>query len=90
MEGAATKLAKAEAGAEKLRPIVDAESTLRTSGSYSSSLEEVRCFLYAATLFSLPCVRLHVLQHPLAVVSSGIPEQQIERVYRPELFTKRE
>lgn len=41
MEGAATKLSKAETGAEKLKPIVDAESTLRTSGSYSSSLEEV-------------------------------------------------
>lgn len=45
MEGAATKLGKAEAGAEKLRPIVDAESTLRTSGSFSSSLEEVRWIL---------------------------------------------
>ena len=47
MDGAAKKLAKAEEGAGKLRPIVDAESTLRTSGAFSSSLEEVLCLVCA-------------------------------------------
>jgi predicted translin family RNA/ssDNA-binding protein len=42
LDGATAKLQKAQAVAEKLGPIVDAEFALRSCGSYSSSLEEVR------------------------------------------------
>ena len=44
-DGASAKLAKAKAVANKLKPTVDAEPSLRMGGSYSASLEEVRNIL---------------------------------------------
>jgi len=51
-DGAADKLEKAQKAAEKLKPIVEAEPSLRMGGSYSNSLEEV-CSLRAADIFNV-------------------------------------
>ena len=53
-EGAAKKLEKAKEAADKLKPIVEAESSLRACGSYSSSLEEVSALLCLSAQL-VPC-----------------------------------
>ena len=50
IKGAAAKLEKAKAAADKLKPIVEAEPSLRLCGSHCASLEEVCCHDAASRL----------------------------------------